>query len=137
MGKKRKFELGRPPTNTKIGVKKVSEVRTRGGNKKFRALRLESGNYSWGSEVCTRKTRVLDVVYNASNNELVRTKTLVKNTVVQIDATPFRQWYEAHYGVKIGQKKRGGKKKDGEDEAATQSSHVKRKLAQRQKDRKL
>ena len=85
--KKRKFELGRPPTNTKIGVKKVSEVRTRGGNKKFRALRLESGNYSWGSEVCTRKTRVLDVVYNASNNELVRTKTLVKNAIVQIDAT--------------------------------------------------
>ena len=84
--KKRKFELGRPPANTKIGVKKVSEVRTRGGNKKFRALRLESGNYSWGSEVCTRKTRVLDVVYNASNNELVRTKTLVKNTIVQVDA---------------------------------------------------
>ena len=85
--KKRKFELGRPPTNTKIGVKKVSEVRTRGGNKKFRALRLESGNYSWGSEVCTRKTRVLDVVYNASNNELVRTKTLVKGAIVQVDAT--------------------------------------------------
>ena len=34
------------------------------------------------------------VVYNASNNELVRTKTLVKNAIVQIDATPFRQWYE-------------------------------------------
>ena len=82
--KKRKFELGRPPTNTKIGVKKVSEVRTRGGNKKFRALRLESGNYAGGSEVCTRKTRVLDVVYNASNNELVRTKTLVKNAIVQV-----------------------------------------------------
>ena len=53
----------------------------------------------------TRKTRILDVVYNASNNELVRTKTLVKNTIIQIDATPFRAWYEQHYGVKIGQKK--------------------------------
>ena len=134
--KKRKFELGRPPTNTKIGVKKVSEVRTRGGNKKFRALRLESGNYSWGSEVCTRKTRVLDVVYNASNNELVRTKTLVKNAIVQVDATPFRQWYEAHYGVKIGLKKRG-KKKDGDDADVKKSSRVLRKLASRQKDRVL
>merc|ERR1712196_95288 len=76
------------------------------------------GNYSWGSEVCTRKTRVLDVVYNASNNELVRTKTLVKNAIVQVDATPFRQWYEAHYGVKIGLKKRG-KKKDGDDAFAS------------------
>lgn len=40
----------------------------------------------------TKKSRILDVVYNASNNELVRTKTLVKNCIVQIDATPFRQW---------------------------------------------
>lgn len=48
---------------------------------------------------------MLDVVYNASNNELVRTKTLVKNCIVQVDATPFRAWYEQHYGVKVGQKK--------------------------------
>lgn len=55
--------------------------------------------------MCTRKTRVLDVVYNASNNELVRTKTLVKNSIVQVDATPYRAWYEQHYGVKVGLKK--------------------------------
>lgn len=53
----------------------------------------------------TRKTRLLGVVYNASNNELVRTNTLVKNCVIQIDATPFRQWYEQHYGVTLGTKK--------------------------------
>jgi len=90
---------------TKIGSKRIHPVRVRGGNTKFRALRLDTGNFSWGSEVCTRKTRVLDVVYNASNNELVRTKTLVKNAIVQVDATPFRQWYEAHYGVSVGKKK--------------------------------
>merc|ERR1719269_34703 len=122
---------------TKIGSKRdVRPVRCRGGNIKHRALRLETGNYSWGSEVCTRKTRVLDVVYNASNNELVRTKTLVKNAIVQVDATPFRQWYEAHYGVKIGLKKRG-KKKDGDDADVKKSSRVLRKLASRQKDRVL
>jgi ribosomal protein S8E len=55
--------------------------------------------------VCTRKTRILDVVYNASNNELVRTKTLVKNCIEQIDATHFRAWYEQHYGAKVGVKK--------------------------------
>ncbi|CAM9578199.1 unnamed protein product, partial [Hapterophycus canaliculatus] len=58
--------------------------------------------------VCTRKTRILDVVYNASNNELVRTKTLVKNAIVVVDAHPFKHWYENHYGVAIGLKK--GKK---------------------------
>jgi small subunit ribosomal protein S8e len=64
--------------------------------------------------VCTRKSRVLDVVYNASNNELVRTKTLVKNSIIQVDATPFKAWYEQHYGVKIGVKKGAKKAEDTE-----------------------
>jgi len=132
--KKRKFELGRQPANTKLGHKRVHTVRVRGGHTKFRALRLDTGNFSWGSEVVARKTRVLDVVYNASNNELVRTKTLVKGAIVLIDATPFRQWYETHYGTKVGQKKSAV----AEDvEEVKQSSHVLRKLANRQRTRVL
>ena len=45
------------------------------------------------------------MVYNASNNELVRTKTLVKNCIVLVDSLPFRQWYEAHYATPMGRKK--------------------------------
>lgn len=103
--KKRKFELGRPAANTKLGPRRIHYVRTRGGNLKYRALRLDTGNFAWGSEGCARKTRIIDVVYNASNNELVRTKTLVKNAIVVIDATPFRQWYETHYILPLGRKK--------------------------------
>merc|ERR1712232_879349 len=80
--KKRKFELGRPAAMTKIGEKNIHTVRCRGGNLKYRALRLDSGNFSWGTEVCTRKVRILDVAYNSSNNELVRTKTLVKGAII-------------------------------------------------------
>uniref|UniRef100_A0A803SZH2 40S ribosomal protein S8 n=1 Tax=Anolis carolinensis TaxID=28377 RepID=A0A803SZH2_ANOCA len=101
--KKRKYELGRPPANTKIGPRRIHTVRVCGRNKKYRALHLDVGNFSWGSECCTRKTRIIDVVYNASNNELVRTKTLVKNCIVLIDSTPYRQWYEAHYALPLGQ----------------------------------
>lgn len=111
--------MGRPAANTKLGTKKVSIVRARGGNLKFRALRLDTGNFSWGSEAITRKTRVLDVVYNSSNNELVRTKTLVKNAIIQIDATPFRQWYEQHYNSTISgakkEKTASDKKEEGKD----------------------
>jgi small subunit ribosomal protein S8e len=103
--KKRKFELGRPPALTKLGSQRIHPVRCRGGRIKYRALRLETGNYAWPSEAVTRKTRVLGVVYNASNNELVRTNTLVKSAIVQIDATPFRQWYEQHYGINLGKTK--------------------------------
>merc|ERR1712054_238715 len=106
--KKRKFEMGRPPAMTKLGTKRVRPVRCRGGNMKYRALRLDSGNYAWGSENCTRKVRILDVVYNATSNELVRTKTLLKNTIVQIDAQPYKQWYLKRYGVDLSRKKKGG-----------------------------
>ncbi|GAA0144110.1 hypothetical protein Leryth_014912 [Lithospermum erythrorhizon] len=145
--KKRKYELGRQPGNTKLvpNEKTVRRIRVRGGNVKWRALRLDTGNYSWGSEAVTRKTRVLDVVYNASNNELVRTKTLVKSAIVQVDAGPFKQWYMQHYGVDIGRKKKAASgKKEGEEaeaaaptEDAKKSNHVVRKLEQRQKDRKI
>ena len=66
MYKKRKYELGRPAAMTKIGAKRVHQVRCRGGNVKFRAMRLDTGNISWGTEVNTQRVHVLDVVYNAS-----------------------------------------------------------------------
>jgi small subunit ribosomal protein S8e len=104
--KKRNFEKGRPPAETKLGTQRVHLVRGRGGNMKFRAMRLESGNFSWRSEAVAKKVRILDVVYNSSNNELVRTKTLVKGCVVQIDASPFKTWYESHYGMEVGKKRK-------------------------------
>jgi small subunit ribosomal protein S8e len=76
-------------------------VRCRGGNIKRRALRLETGTFSWGTESISRKVKIVDVVYNASNNELVRTKTLVKNAIVVIDATKFKEWYDQFYGVDV------------------------------------
>merc|ERR1711959_392856 len=79
----RKYELGRQSSDTKIGHKRIRTVRTRGGNTKYRALRLDTGNFSWASESVTRKVRVLNVVYNSTNNELVRTNTLVKGGIVQ------------------------------------------------------
>jgi len=103
--KKRAFEKGRQPANTRIGNKRIHLVRTRGGNQKFRALRIDSGNFSWGSEGIARKVRVIVVAFHPSNNELVRTNTLTKSAVVQIDAAPFRQWYEAHYGATLGRRR--------------------------------
>lgn len=43
-------------------------------------------------------------MYNASNNELVRTNTIVKGCIVLVDATPFKAWFEKHYSCKIGVK---------------------------------
>ena len=115
------FEKGRQPANTRIGAKRIHLVRTRGGNQKFRALRLEAGNFSWGSEGISRKVRVIVVSYHPSNNELVRTNTLTRSAVVQIDAAPFRTWYEAHYGTGLGRRRQG---KDAQVEEVKKSKSV-------------
>jgi len=101
-------------------------------------MRLDAGNFSWGSETTTHKTRILDVVYNSSNNELVRTKTLVKNTIVQVDAAPFKAWYATHYGISLSKRK----KKDAthattDNEEVKKSKAVLKKLKNRCKDRQL
>merc|ERR1719350_1614127 len=123
--------MGRVPTMTKLGARKTINIRGRGNNIKRRALRIDQGNFSWGSEACTAKTRVLDCVYNATNNELVRTKTLVKNAIVLIDATPFRMWYLKKYDVELNKKKIEESNKAREE--TKRSNSVKRKIEAQQK----
>ncbi|OAA52444.1 40S ribosomal protein S8 [Beauveria brongniartii RCEF 3172] len=127
--KKRAFEAGRQGANTRIGAKRVHTVRTRGGNHKYRALRLDSGNFAWASEGCTRKTRVIAVAYHPSNNELVRTNTLTRSAVVQVDAAPFRQWYEAHYGQPLGRRRQ--KAQGMKEDEVKRSKSVEKKQAER------
>jgi small subunit ribosomal protein S8e len=63
---------------------------------------------------------------------------LVKGCIVEIDAAPFRQWYEGHYVVALG---RRHKKVEGEEVKTdasvedpftkTRSNHAARKIAER------
>ena len=65
--KKRKYDMGRAPANTKLSnEQRTHEVRTRGGHTKYRALHLHTGNFSWPGEarlphihhvMCTRHGR--------------------------------------------------------------------------------
>ena len=70
------------------------------------------------------------VAFHPSNNELVRTNTLTKSSVVQVDAAPFRQWYEAHYGQNLGRRRQ---QKAGQEvqEAEKKSKGVEKKHAAR------
>jgi small subunit ribosomal protein S8e len=141
--KRRKHELGRLPSNTKLGAPKVSTVRVRGGHTKLRALHLDTGNFAWPTEGVACRTRILDVVYNATSNELVRTKALVKNCIVTVDAAPFKQWYAKHYGIsydaaKSAKKDKSKKAKKETTKAAEKvSAAQKRKWAHLQKSLKI
>lgn len=124
--KKRSFEKARHPAMTKLGHKRIHLVRGRGGNMKRRALRLDAGNFAWASEAKTHKTRILAVVYNATNNELVRTNTLTKNTIVQVDATPFKTYYYRQYGVELGKKHKEDETKSHSEQALKKFEEIKK-----------
>ena len=137
--KKRKYEMARQPSMTKMGTRNIKLVRGRGANMKYRALRLDTGNFCWPSEGISKKVKIVDVVYNASNNELVRTKTIVKNCIVQIDSAPFRTWFIKKYNKKLGksteptkeQKKEDVKEGPKEEAQKKQSKHLLKKKSQR------
>jgi len=78
-------------------------VRVRGGNFKKRALSLETGNFSFLSLNTTKKVKIISVVYNSTNNELVRTNTLVKGSIIQVDSNPFRESFQKIYKKKEGE----------------------------------
>lgn len=61
---------------------------------------------------------------------MVRTNTLTRSAVVQIDAAPFRQWYEAHYGTNLGRRRQ---QKAGQEvaEPEKKSKSVEKKHAER------
>uniref|UniRef100_A0A4X2K212 40S ribosomal protein S8 n=1 Tax=Vombatus ursinus TaxID=29139 RepID=A0A4X2K212_VOMUR len=136
--KKHKYELGHSLANTKISPCHIHTVQVQGSNKKYWALRLDVGTFSSGSDCCTRKTRIIDVVYNASNNELVRTKTLVKNCIVLIDSTSYRQWYKWYYALPLGRKKRA-KLTPEEEEIFNKkgSKKIQKKYEERKKNAKI
>ena len=96
------------------------------------------GNFSWGSECCTRSTRIINVVYNASNNKLVHTKALVKNCIVLIDSTLYRRWYESLYALPLGRKK-GPKLTSEEEEILNKklSKKIQEKYDERKKNAKI
>ena len=66
----------------------------RGGGRKFRALRLHQGNFTWAGVNFSAKTTIKSVCYNSTSNELVRTNTLVKSCIVYIDPAPFKQFLD-------------------------------------------
>merc|ERR1739848_129432 len=66
---------------------------------------LNMGNFMWQSEGITSKSKIVNVVYNPVSNELVRTNTLTKGTIVYIDATPYASHVHAHYFAKFDSNK--------------------------------
>jgi small subunit ribosomal protein S8e len=77
---KRKYEMGRPPTLTRLGGNNVVEkIRVRGGGLKLRVVQAAYAN------VAVEKDRILDVVENPASREFGRMKIITRGALVKTE----------------------------------------------------
>ncbi len=81
--KKRKYEMGGPPANTRLGVRKIKVVRTKGGGRKIKLLADAYVNLNLGKE--TKRVRLLSVIENPANRFLTRDNIITKGSIVKTE----------------------------------------------------
>ncbi len=82
--KKRKYELGREPTQTKIGEKRVSGRRIKGGEKKIFLLSCDILNLV-GKDGKQIKAKIKGILESGANRHFVRRGILTKGAIVDTD----------------------------------------------------
>ena len=80
--KKKQFELGREPTLTVIGEKKLKKIRVIGGNSKYLLLTADTANVTDPKTNKSFKSKIENVVENPANRNYVRRNILTKGTVI-------------------------------------------------------
>lgn len=81
--KKRQALVGRSPAMTKIGAKRVQDIRTRGGAQKLRALSVDKVNLY---DPKTKKHSIEDiknVIDSPSDKNFIRRKIMTKGTIIE------------------------------------------------------
>ena len=80
-GKKR-FEIGRTPADTIIGITRVKTIRVTGGNTKVRALRCEFANVSDKKTGKVQKVKINSVAENVANPNYARRSLMTKGAII-------------------------------------------------------
>jgi len=83
--KKRKYELGRFPTYTRLGEENIVTIRTKGGNVKVRVYKTMYANVHDPKTGQTKKVKILAVVKNPADRNLDRMKVITKGTIIETE----------------------------------------------------
>ncbi len=81
--KKRRFERGSFPAETKLGERKGKIARRRGGILKVRLLSERNVNVSKTATGKTERTEILRVIRNPANVDYDRRRVITKGTIIQ------------------------------------------------------
>ncbi|MCL4341084.1 MAG: 30S ribosomal protein S8e [Candidatus Thermoplasmatota archaeon] len=83
---KRRHELGREPTLTRIGSESRKTIRGMGGNLKAVSMRTASANVFIPAEKVTRKLTIQTVKENPANQHYVQRNIMTKGTIIQTES---------------------------------------------------
>ena len=83
MSKKKKYQRGRDYSPTHLGEKKVVRLRTKGGSAKLLALSANMANVTSGGR--SQKTKIISVVENPANPQLVRRSIVTKGAIINTE----------------------------------------------------
>lgn len=82
--KKRLHQLGRSPTETRIGEPTLKTVDARGGQTKVRAISTDAANVA--TDEGTVNATIENVVENSANPNYVRRNIITKGAIIETDA---------------------------------------------------
>ncbi|MFH0978754.1 MAG: 30S ribosomal protein S8e [Candidatus Woesearchaeota archaeon] len=83
--KKRKIDMGRVPTNTRLDDNKTKVIRTLGGNRKVRTLYANTIHVFDSKDKKSKVAKIKTVLENPANRHFVRRNILTKGTIVDTD----------------------------------------------------
>lgn len=83
---KRKYELGRPPTETRLAETEVRKhVRVRGGNYKVRLKKAVYANVIDPETHTAKKVKILRVIETPAHREYARRGIIVKGAIIETE----------------------------------------------------
>jgi small subunit ribosomal protein S8e len=83
--KKRRFEIGKEPVFTFVGIEKRQVSRVRGANVKVRLLKAQFANVVDPADNRAKKAKIITVKESPSNPNYVQRNIVTKGAVIQTD----------------------------------------------------
>ncbi|MBI3035624.1 30S ribosomal protein S8e [Candidatus Woesearchaeota archaeon] len=83
--KKRQYELGREPSFTKLGKKRVQIIRTMGANRKLRILSADTANLFDPKSKSFKQIKIKTITDNPANRHFIRRNIMTKGSVIDTE----------------------------------------------------
>lgn len=83
--KKKQYELGREPSFTKLGKKKMQVIRVMGANRKLRLLSADTANLFDPKTKAFKQVKIKTITDNPANRHFIRRNIMTKGAVVETE----------------------------------------------------